>query len=103
MKKREVLKRSDLIRILAEKRGLNTRVASKVVENFFDAIKEAIKNDERVEIRGFGSFELRKYGSYTGINPRTKERIKVPPKKLPFFKPGKELRERVNRGKEKQE
>ncbi len=103
MKKREVLKKSDLIKILAERKGLNNRIAGKVVENFFDAIKEAIKEGNRVEIRGFGSFELREYDSYTGINPRTKERIKVPPKKLPFFKPGKELRDRVNRGKEKEE
>ncbi len=95
------MKKSDLIKMLAEEKGLNNRLATKVVDTFFGAIKEAIKNGDRVEIRGFGSFELREYGSYTGINPRTRERIPVPPKKLPFFKPGKELRERVNNKQEK--
>ena len=97
------MKKSDLIKRLSEEKGLNNRVATKIVETFFNTIKEAVKNGDRVEIRGFGSFVLREYGSYMGINPRTREKIKVPPKKLPFFKPGKELRERVDKAKGGQE
>ena len=97
------MKKSDLIKRLSEEKGLNNRVATKIVETFFDTIKDAVKNGNRVEIRGFGSFVLREYGSYMGINPRTREKIKVPPKKLPFFKPGKELRERVDKAKGGQE
>ncbi len=95
------MKKSELVKILAEKSGLNSKLAARVVDTFFGSIKEALKNGDRVEIRGFGSFEIREYGSYVGINPKTRKKIQVPPKKLPFFKAGKELRERVDKGKEK--
>ena len=58
----------------------------------------ALKRGERIEIRGFGSFELRSYRPYEGRNPRTGVRVSVQPKRLPFFKVGKELKERVNAG-----
>ena len=57
---------------------------------------EALVRGENVEIRGFGSFQVREYESYTGRNPKSGDTIKVTPKKLPFFKVGKELREQVN-------
>ena len=57
---------------------------------------EALQSDDRIEVRGFGSFVTKKYNSYVGRNPRTGEAIPVGPKRLPFFKVGKELRERVD-------
>jgi len=65
------------------------------VREVFDAMTEALVRGDSIQIRGFGSFTVRTYGSYTGRNPKTGQKIKVAPKKLPFFKVGKELRERV--------
>ena len=62
---------------------------------FFNEMAAALKNGDRVEIRGLCSFFLKEYGAYTGRNPENGERVKIKPKKLPFFKPGKELKERV--------
>jgi integration host factor subunit beta len=87
--------KSDLIEVLAEEAGLHIRSTEFVVEEVFNAMTEALVQGEGVEIRGFGSFTVRKYDSYTGRNPKTGKNILVSPKKLPFFKVGKELRERV--------
>jgi len=87
--------KSDLIEVLAEEAGLHIRSTEFVVEEVFNAMTEALVQGEGVEIRGFGSFIVRKYDSYTGRNPKTGKNISVSPKKLPFFKVGKELRERV--------
>ena len=65
---------------------------------FFEEIEKAFLNSERVEIRGFGSFKIKEYPEYKGRNPKTGEIIEVKRKRLPFFKVGKELRERVNKG-----
>ncbi len=89
------MNKSDLIECLASEVGLPFRLAEFVVDEFFDAMTEALIQNEGVEIRGFGSFTIREYGSYTGRNPKTGEKIAVAPKRLPFFKVGKELRERV--------
>lgn len=89
------MNKSDLIDCLANEMNLPFRLAEFVVDEFFDAMTEALIQNEGVEIRGFGSFTIRKYGSYTGRNPKTGEKIAVSPKKSPFFKAGKELRERV--------
>lgn len=89
------MNKSDLIDCLANEMNLPFRLAEFVVDEFFDAMTEALIQNEGVEIRGFGSFTIRKYGSYTGRNPKTGEKIAVSPKKSPFFKVGKELRERV--------
>jgi len=61
-------------------------------------MEQALAQEDRIEIRGFGSFQVRSYQSYQGRNPRTGESIQVNNKKLPFFKVGKELKERVNKG-----
>ena len=74
--------------------------AEMIVECVFDSMIEAMKNGDRIEIRGFGSFKVKDYKSYQGRNPKTGEKVFVEPKKLPFFKVGKELRELVNRGSE---
>ena len=72
--------------------------AAAVVELFFGGMADALANGGRVEIRGLCSFFVKEYGSYLGRNPKNGEKVKVAPKKLPFFKPGKELRERLNGG-----
>lgn len=92
------MNKSELIQALAERHNLPLIKAEKVVNLIFDQMVEALKNNERIEIRGFGSFENRYYGAYTGRNPKTGEAISVANKRLPFFKVGKELKERVNLG-----
>lgn len=88
--------KADLINVIAEKAGI-TRVKSEAVVNtIFDSMTEALKHNNRIEIRGFGSFVNRMYGAYKGRNPRTGEVINVSQKKLPFFKVGKELKEDIN-------
>ena len=89
------MNKSDLIKCLSNEVNLPFRLAEFVVDEFFDAMTEALIQNEGVEIRGFGSFTIREYDSYTGRNPKTGEKIAVSPKRLPFFKVGKELRERV--------
>ncbi len=91
------MNKSELIKTLAEKNDMHVDEAAMVVNAFFESIKSALVDEERVEIRGFGSFKLKDYGGYTGRNPKTGEVVKVSPKKLPFFRPGKELKEYVNK------
>ncbi len=74
-----------------------TEVARETVNLFFTSIKDAVKNGDRVEIRGFGSFGVKKYDSYVGRNPKTGDKVQVQPKKLPVFRPGRELRDMVNK------
>ena len=90
------MNRSDLINALKDEMDLTRKDAEQVVHTFFEIISEALKEGDRVEIRGFGSFKVNNYKSYTGRNPKTGEKIKVSPKKLPFFKVGKELKELVD-------
>ena len=87
----------ELIQKLKDSSGLTKPEAEKVVNLFFDTIANALVNRERVEIRGLCTFFVKEYGSYTGRNPKTGQRIKIKSKKLPFFKPGKELKEPVDR------
>jgi integration host factor subunit beta len=88
--------KSDLIDVLCETQKLPKGRAEQLVHIIFDALEAALKRGERIEIRGFGSFELRNYRGYDGRNPRTGSAVNVRPKRLPFFKVGKELKERVN-------
>ncbi|MDH5559297.1 MAG: integration host factor subunit beta [Deltaproteobacteria bacterium] len=74
-----------------------TEVARETVNLFFNSIKKAVQDGDRVEIRGFGSFSIKEYGEYTGRNPKTGAKVKVKPKKLPVFRPGRELRDMVNK------
>lgn len=91
------MNRSDLINALKDKVALSRKDAGKVVDTFFDALKETLGKGERVEIRGFGSFSVKHYKPYTGRNPKTGTQIHVSSKKLPFFKVGKELKENVDK------
>ena len=90
------MNKSELIEALAEKINMPMREAGSITNTLIDTMTEALANGDSIEIRGFGSFVVKEYTSYTGRNPKTGQRIKVSPKKLPFFKVGKELRERVN-------
>ena len=85
-----------LIKELRKKAELTKNEARNVVDLFFDEITSALANSDRVEIRGFCSFYVKHYKAHTGRNPRTGEQTRVKPKKLPFFKVGRELKERVN-------
>jgi len=87
----------ELIQALKDATDLTKPETAAVVELFFNEMADELANGGRVEIRGLCSFFVKKYGSYTGRNPKTGERVKIAPKKLPFFKQGKELKERVDR------
>ncbi len=88
--------KSELIERVAQESGLTKGRAEMVVNTIFDAMTEALIAGDGIEIRGFGSFTVRQYKAYEGRNPRTGDVVHVGPKRLPFFKVGKELRERVN-------
>ena len=87
----------ELISALKKESNISKAEAAKVVQIFFDSMAEALIQGERIEIRGLCSFFVKDYKSYVGRNPKTGEKVQIKPKKLPFFKCGKELRERVNR------
>jgi integration host factor subunit beta len=87
----------ELIQALKDTNHLSKSDAEAVVNLFFDKMSDALVQGERVEIRDLCSFFVKKYGGYTGRNPKTGELVKIKPKKLPFFKVGKELKERVDR------
>jgi integration host factor subunit beta len=90
------MNKSDLIEPLAKETELTRKKATEVVNLMFDKMTDALANGDRVEIRGLCSIYVREYKGYTGRNPKTGARTQVPPKKLPFFKCGKELKERVD-------
>ena len=90
------MNKSQLIESLAKEESLPLRKAEEVVNTVFGEMEAALIRGERVEIRGLGSFKVKKYEGYKGRNPKTGEMIKVASKKLPFFKVGKELKERVD-------
>ena len=87
----------ELIQALKDAADLSKSEAVAVVDIFFGGMADALAEGDRVEIRGLCSFFVKEYGAYTGRNPKTGERVKIKPKKLPFFKPGKELKKRVDR------
>ena len=86
----------ELISALKNEANVSKSEAAKVVEIFFGNMADALAEEERVEIRGLCSFFVKNYKSYTGRNPKTGDKVTITPKKLPFFKCGKELKERVD-------
>jgi integration host factor subunit beta len=88
--------KSEIVKKLAEKENLKRKIAEEIVDIVFNSMKEALVNGDKVEIRGFGTFKVKNYKPYEGRNPRTGEVINVSEKKLPFFKVGKELKEKLN-------
>ncbi len=90
------MNKSELIKALAEQSNISTDEATTVVNTFVDTMKDSMLEGDRVEIRGFGSFKVKEYEGYSGRNPRTGEQVKVESKRLPFFRPGKELKDYLN-------
>jgi integration host factor subunit beta len=88
--------KSELIETISDRIEVPRKRAEDVVNAVFDAMKDALMDDERIEVRGFGSFTIREYAAKEGRNPRTGEKVFVEEKKSVHFKPGKELRERVD-------
>ncbi len=90
------MNKSEMIEAMSQELNLPQREASSIITTILDSMTDALAKGENIEIRGFGSFSVKDYGTYYGRNPKTGEQIKVKPKKLPFFKVGKELKEMVN-------
>ena len=90
------MNKRELVEALREEIGLNKSEAAAVIDMFFGEMANALSKGDRVEIRGLCSFYVKKYKAYSGRNPKTGERVKIKPKKLPFFKCGMELKERVD-------
>ena len=88
------MNKSQLIEALSDK-SVRPRITDKVVNLFFDSVKSALADGDKVEIRGFGSFFLKEYEEYVGRNPKTGDQVTVPGKKLPVFRTGKDMKERV--------
>jgi integration host factor subunit beta len=91
------MNKSDLIDVLSGKENLTAEDASEIINLVFDGFTDTLKKGGRIEIRGFGSFSVREYEPYTGRNPKTGKQAKVGPKRLPYFKVGRELKDRVNK------
>jgi len=89
------MNKSELIEQLAITKNVSNKRAEEIVNLVFNSMTEALTEGDRIEIRGLGSFVVKDYGTYTGRNPKTGAPITVSPKKLPFFKVGKELKERI--------
>lgn len=87
----------ELIQALKDATDLSKSEAADIVDTFFNGMADALAKGDRVEIRGLCSFFVKEYDGYTGRNPKTGARVKIKTKKLPFFKVGKELKERVDR------
>jgi integration host factor subunit beta len=90
------MNKAKLIEKVSERVKIRSKVAKVIVDTIFDAMRESLEKGERIEIRGFGSFTVRDYGGYKGRNPKTGKVVDIPPKKLPYFKTGKALKEMVN-------
>ena len=89
--------KADIINKVSEGASITKVKSIEAVEAVFDAMKSAMQRGERIELRGFGSFRLRKREPRKGRNPKTGDKVDVPPKKVPYFKPGKELKELINK------
>lgn len=90
------MNKSELIELLAEKREFSFKRSEEIINTIFESMTKALASGDRIEIRGFGSFVVKDYKPYVGRNPKTGEAINVKPKRLPFFKVGKELKVKVD-------
>jgi len=93
--------KADLITALEKQANITHKQAEAIINICFESMIKSLYEDDRIEIRGFGSFANRNYKAYEGRNPKTGKIVKVSPKKVPFFKVGKELKEKVDAGKDK--
>jgi DNA-binding protein HU-beta len=89
--------KADLISSIAEKSGLTKKDAEKALKAFMESVEGALEGNDKVQLVGFGTFEVRERGERKGRNPKTLEEITIPASKVPVFKAGKELREKVNK------
>jgi len=89
------MNKNDLVSAMAEKSGLTKKDAEKALNAFIDAVTDALSNGDKVQLVGFGSFEVRERAERVGRNPQTQEEIKIPATKVPVFKAGKVLKEMV--------
>jgi len=89
--------KADLIEEVSRLAELTRKDSEVIVETIFDSVVRTLRAGDKIEIRGFGSFRTRQRKPRVGRNPKTGDRVEVPPKKIPFFKPSKELKEMVNR------
>jgi integration host factor subunit beta len=92
-----VMTKAELVDEVAKVVELTKKQAEAIVNIVFDSIVESLRAGQKIELRGFGSFRLRSRKSRTGRNPKTGEKVDVPSKKIPYFKPGKELKELINK------
>ena len=90
--------KADLIDKVSQEAGLTRKDSEIIVESIFDSVVRSLRAGDKIEIRGFGSFRTRQRRARVGRNPKTGDRVDVPPKKIPFFKPSKELKDLVNTG-----
>jgi len=90
------MNKSDLVAAFAKEADFSLSKSEEIVSLVFETMSRSLIKGDRIEIRGFGSFVIKKYRNYTGRNPKTGEKIAVSGKRLPFFKVGKELREKVD-------
>jgi integration host factor subunit beta len=88
--------KAELVEEVAKSSHLTKKDAEVIVQTVLDSIIDSLKDGKKVELRGFGSFRLRQRSSRTGRNPKTGEKVKVPAKRIPYFKPGKELKDLIN-------
>lgn len=88
--------KAELVKEVARAADLTKKHSEVIVNVVFESIIDALHDDEKVELRGFGSFRIRQRRSRQGRNPKTGSRVEVPPKKIPYFKPGKELKQFIN-------
>lgn len=93
------MNKSELVKSVAKMAQVTNSEAESVVNAFIEVVSEALKKGDKVQLVGFGSFQTVKRSARTGVNPKTKEKIQIPAKKVPKFNPGKELRELVNKTK----
>jgi len=91
------LTKADLVEEVARSTQLTKKQAEEIVNTVFRTIVESLQTGRKIELRGFGSFRIRNRGARMGRNPKTGEKVEVPPKRIPYFKPGKELKEQLNR------
>ena len=91
------LTKAELVEEVSRSAQVTKKQAEEIVQTVFETIVDSLRLGRKVELRGFGSFRIRNRGARIGRNPKTGNRVEVPPKRIPYFKPGKELKEQLNR------
>ncbi len=96
MATRSGMTKAELVEYVAHSTQLTKKHAELIVNTVFESIAQSLRAGEKIELRGFGSFRIRQRGPRIGRNPKTGDQVEVPPKRIPYFKPGKELKELLN-------